>query len=196
MKALTHFFAALVISSFTIPPADAQRHMMEPRVPEEQLAEARALRSPLADSEEAVEHGKGLYHGRGTCFTCHGPSGHGDGPAAMGLEPPPRNFHHRGFWRHRSEGEIFWVIKNGSPGSGMVGFGAVLTDEEIWSIIQYERSFAGDHGPRRGMGRRGEMGHMGPRGGMGRDDMDEDGPRGGMDQREEPCCEKESERAQ
>ena len=34
----------------------------------------------------------------------------------------------------------------------MIGFGGVLTDEEIWAIIQYEQSFAGDHGPGRGMG--------------------------------------------
>lgn len=67
--------------------------------------------------------------------------------------------------KHRTEGEIFWVIKHGSPGTGMAGFGNVLTDEEIWAIIQYERSFAGDHGPGM-MGRGGEMGLMGPRGGM------------------------------
>jgi hypothetical protein len=83
------------------------------------------------------------------------------------LDPAPRNFQHHGFWRHRTEGEIFWVIKNGSGGTGMVGFGGQLTDEEIWSIIPYMRSFAGAHGP-------GMMGHgkgmgpmMGTGGGMG-----------------------------
>ena len=36
----------------------------------------------------------------------------------------------------------------------MIGFGGVLTDEEIWAIIQYEWSFAGmGHG--KGMGRGG-----------------------------------------
>jgi hypothetical protein len=76
------------------------------------------------------------------------------------------------------EGEIFWVIKNGSVGTSMVGFGGQLTDEEIWSIIQYERSFAGEHEP-------GMMGHgegmgpmMGPGGGMG--GMEHGGPRDGM----------------
>ncbi|MEK6526983.1 MAG: hypothetical protein AABZ22_08925, partial [Nitrospirota bacterium] len=36
---------------------------------------------------------------------------------------------HHGLWRHRTEGEIFWVIKHGSPGTAMIGFGTQLTDE-------------------------------------------------------------------
>ncbi|MEK7350278.1 MAG: hypothetical protein AAB177_05350 [Nitrospirota bacterium] len=37
------------------------------------------------------------------------------------LNPSPRNFQHYGFWRHWTEGEIFWVIKQGSSGTSMVG---------------------------------------------------------------------------
>ena len=140
----------------------AEQHMMQPRVPSDKLAEARALTSPLPDSPETVEKGKALYNGKGTCFNCHGKDGMGNGPAAAGLDPAPRNFHHHGFWRHRTEGEIFWVIKHGSPRTSMIGFGNQLSDEEIWSLIQYERSFAGGHGPGRGMGPM-----MGPGGGMG-----------------------------
>ena len=67
----------------------------------------------------------------------------------------PRNFHHHGFWRHRTEGEIFWVIKHGSPGTSMIGLGSQLSDEEIWTVMRYLRTFTGGHGPRGGMGRRG-----------------------------------------
>lgn len=151
----------------------AERHMMQPRVPADKLADARALASPLPDSTENVEKGKTLYHGKGTCFNCHGKDGSGNGVAAAGLDPSPRNFQHHGFWRHRTEGEIFWVIKHGSPGTAMIGFGDQLSDEEIWSIIQYERSFAGDqghgtmgHGSGMGQGMGpGGMGYMGSRGG-------------------------------
>ena len=41
----------------------------------------------------------------------------------------------------------------------MVGFGGQLTDQEIWSMIQYLRSFSGEHGPGM-MGRGGGMGRM------------------------------------
>ena len=145
----------------------AEQHMMQPRVPADKLAEARALKSPLAASPEIIEKGKGLYNGKGGCVTCHGVDGDGNGPAAAKLNPLPRNFQHHGFWRHRTEGELFWVIKHGSPGTAMIGFGQVLSDEEIWALIHYESTFAGMHGP-------GMMGHgegqgpmMGPGGGMG-----------------------------
>lgn len=156
----------------------AERHMMQPRVPADKLAEARTLTSPLPDSPEVVEQGKVLYNGKGTCLNCHGKDGGGNGPGAAQLDPSPRNFRHHGFWRHRTEGELFWVIKYGSPGTGMLGFGQALSDEEIWAIIQYERTFAGGHGPGmmgygRGRGPRRE-----PSGGMG--GMEQRGQGSGM----------------
>jgi len=168
----------VVVVSLAIPAWAIERHMMQPRVPADKLTEARALTSPLPKSPEILAQGKALYNGKGTCFNCHGKDGDGNGPLAVQLNPSPRNFQHHGFWRHRTDGEIFWVIKNGSVGTSMVGFGGQLTDEEIWSIIQYERSFAGAHGP-------GMMGYgqgmgpmMGPGGGMG--SMEGGGSRGGM----------------
>ena len=164
-------------------PVGAERHMMQPRVPADKLAEARALKNPLPNSPAIVEKGKAIYDGKGGCFNCHGTDGGGNGPAAAKLNPAPRNFRHHGFWRHRTEGEIFWVIKHGSPGTAMIGFGPVLSDEEIWSVIQYERTFAGGHGP----GMRGHRGGMGPGSGMG--GMHREG-RGGKDDRND--CEGEA----
>ena len=165
---LSTFPLAVVVVSLALPAA-AERHMMQPLVPADKLAEARALVSPLPGSSKLVEQGKSLYHGKGGCFNCHGKDGDGTGPLAAQLKPAPRNFRHHGFWRHRTEGEIFWVIKNGSAGTGMVGFSELLTDEEIWSLIPYLRSFASEHGP----GMMGDGGRMGPM-------MGEDGGMGGM----------------
>ena len=156
-------------------PVRAEPHMMQPRVPADKLAEARALRSPLSNSPEVVEQGKMIYHGKGTCFTCHGAEGDGNGPAAAKLNPAPRNFQHHGFWRHRTEGELFWVIKHGSPGTAMIGFGQVLSEEEIWALIQYERTFAGRHRP----GMRGQGGNRGPGGMEGMEEMGHRGRRDG-----------------
>jgi mono/diheme cytochrome c family protein len=131
-----------------------EQHIMQPRVPAEKLAEARALTSPLPASADVQAKGKALYEGKATCMTCHGQTGAGDGALAASLNPSPRNFHHHGFWRHRTEGEVFWVIKYGVSGTAMIGFGDQLTDEEIWTIIQYERSFSDGHGHQGGMGPR------------------------------------------
>ena len=171
---LTKMLSLLIaVASFAAPVLAVERQMMQPRVPVDKLAEARALKSPFLNSAEVIEQGKAVYHGKGTCFNCHGVNGDGNGPAAAKLNPAPRNFQHHGFWRHHTEGELFWVIKHGSPGTAMIGFGQVLSDDEIWALIQYERTFAGRHG----QGMRGQKGNRGPDGmdGMGqrRREMDE-----------------------
>ena len=166
----------VAVASLGVPVLAAERHMMQPRVPVDKLDEARALKSPFTNSPEVIEQGKTIYHGKGTCFTCHGADGNGKGPAGAKLNPAPRNFQHHGFWRHRTEGELFWVIKYGSPGTGMAGFGQVLSDDEFWALIQYERTFTRKHGPRM-RGHRESMG-SGSRGGM--EGMGHQGRRGGM----------------
>jgi mono/diheme cytochrome c family protein len=164
---MARFLLIGIAVSCAVPAWAVERHIGPPRVPADKLAEARALKNPLPDSVEIRKNGKALYNGKGTCFNCHGTDGGGNGPASAKLNPAPRNFRHHGFWRHRTEGEIFWVIKHGSSGTAMIGFGPVLSDEEIWSLIRYERTFAGGHG-RRGMGRGEGMGPMmGSGGGMG-----------------------------
>ncbi len=171
---LKMFPLLVVVGSFAISVGAAERHMMQQLVPDDKLAEARALTSPLPKSPENVSQGKALYDGKGACFNCHGKGGDGNGPLAAQLNPSPRNFQLHGFWRHRTEGEVFWVIKHGSAGTGMVGFGGELTDGEIWALIQYIRNFSGEHGP----------GMMGPGGGM-----EHSGSRGGMDNKRD--CEGE-----
>ena len=39
-----------------------------------------------------LEKGKAIFLGVGACFTCHGNTGRGDGPAAVALNPKPRSF--------------------------------------------------------------------------------------------------------
>jgi len=53
-----------------------------------------ALISGLAGAAFAGDAaaGKAVYTGKGTCWTCHGQAGKGDGPAGKALNPPPRDF--------------------------------------------------------------------------------------------------------
>ncbi|WP_413933297.1 c-type cytochrome [Nitrospira sp. BLG_1] len=168
IRLLTVMLASLC---FAVSAGAAERHMMPSVVPADKLAEARALKNPLAHSPEVIEQGKVVYNSKGGCVTCHGIDGDGKGPAAAGMNPSPRNFLHHGFWRHRTEGEVFWAIKYGSPGTAMIAFGSVLSDNEIWALIHYEQTFAGMHGMMGhregmgpGMGGREGMGHRGQKG--------------------------------
>ena len=68
---------------FVVPAGAAERHMMQPVVPTDKLAEARALKNPLSNTPEVIENGKLLYNGKGGCVTCHGIEGDGKGPGAV-----------------------------------------------------------------------------------------------------------------
>lgn len=137
---------ALVVS-LTIPSWATERHRMQLLVPADKLPEARALTSPLPRSPETVSQGKAIYAGKGGCFRCHGKEGDGNGPLAARLDPSPRDFQDQEFWGHRTDGEIFWLIKHGSPDTGLAGYGDQLTDREIWALVQYLRSLAREQGP-------------------------------------------------
>ncbi len=121
-----------------------EKNPIEPRVPPNERRDARALKNPIPKTPENIAKGKAIYEGKGTCFNCHGTSGKGDGPAGAILNPTPRNFTNPKFHKNRTDGEMFWVIKNGSAGTGMVPLiGTAITEEEAWFVILYERSFEG-----------------------------------------------------
>ncbi len=121
-----------------------ERDITVPRVPPDQIAAAKEMKNPLQATPENIAKGKAIFEGKGTCFACHGLSGKGDGDAGKALDPTPRNFTNPQFHSLRTDGEMFWVIKNGSAGTGMISYNPVMiTDEEAWQTILYERSFKG-----------------------------------------------------
>jgi mono/diheme cytochrome c family protein len=117
------------------------------RVPTAYSDKAKALHAPFGDartaSAEIVAAGKKLYEGKGTCSLCHGIGGKGDGPAShMQTAHPPRNFTDCAFQQARDDGELFWIIKYGSPGTGMPALiPNMLNEEEGWNVVAYLRSF-------------------------------------------------------
>jgi cytochrome c5 len=127
----------------------AESDINKSRVPADQLAAAKAKKNPHPATPENIAKGKEIYEGKGNCFICHGKSGKGDGPAGQILNPSPRNFANAKFDKVRTPGEMFWVIGNGSPGTGMVPLsppqGTQITEEEAWLTILYERSFGEAH---------------------------------------------------
>ncbi|MEW6684356.1 MAG: c-type cytochrome [Nitrospirota bacterium] len=121
----------------------AERDPLQARVPKQEMEAAKAMTNPFPATPENIAKGDGLYHGKGTCFVCHGQTGVGDGSAAVGLDPSPRNFTNAAFHRARTDGELMWVLKNGSAGTAMVPLvGSVIDEEEAWLILLYERSLA------------------------------------------------------
>jgi mono/diheme cytochrome c family protein len=103
-----------------------------------------AVMNPLPSSTGAIQAGKELFLKKVqpiACVMCHGEQGDGKGLMGGALVPPPRNFTCGAMMRDLPDGQLFWIIKNGSPGTGMLAF-PWLPDEEIWQLIHYIRSLA------------------------------------------------------
>jgi mono/diheme cytochrome c family protein len=102
------------------------------------------MTNPLELSPKIVSEGRDLYMGMTeslACVNCHGPKGDSKGELGMEIEPPPRNFTCGETMKTISDGQMFWVIKNGSPNQLMMGYD-FLGDEIIWKIISFVRTFS------------------------------------------------------
>lgn len=120
--------------------ADAE--VLRARVPPDQIEEAKTWKNPFEATPGNLENGKVLFHGKAFCVTCHGK----DGKGLSGIEglrgKLPRNFTDKAWQSARTDGELFWILKNGSPGTDMASFiPLILTEEEAWQILLYVRSF-------------------------------------------------------
>jgi len=119
----------------------AEREPLQPRVAPDKIQSAKKEKNPFQATPENIAKGKVIFEGKGTCFTCHGMEGKGDGPAAVGLDPSPRNFTNLAFQAVRTDGELMYVLKNGSPGTAMMPMvGSAINEEEGWLVLLYVRS--------------------------------------------------------
>ncbi len=116
--------------------------VLAPRVPPAQREEAKTWQNPFPDTPAHLKQGKALFHGKGFCVTCHGKDGKGLGKIPGLRGKLPRDFTDQAWQAARTDGELFWILKNGSPGTDMASFiPLVLTEDEAWQIILYVRSF-------------------------------------------------------
>lgn len=117
---------------------------VQPRKTAKAPAEFLDATNPLAASSGDIAAGKTLFLKTAqpvACVMCHGELGDGKGLMGAALVPPPRNFTCGAMMKEISDGQLYWIIKNGSPGTGMMPF-AGLPDEQVWQLVQYIRSLA------------------------------------------------------
>ena len=77
------------------------------------------------------------------CKKCHGKTGDGKGSAADDMEIKPTAFNEAGYLEKKKDGQLFWIMKEGSEGTDMEPFGpgsdVNLSEEELWKVITYMR---------------------------------------------------------
>lgn len=81
-----------------------------------------------------------------TCIRCHGI----DGKGALGIKlvPPPADLTSLTV-QSRLDGTLFRRIHEGKPNTAMGAWKHALSDEEIWDILAYVRTFGVESGGQR-----------------------------------------------
>jgi len=106
--------------------------------------ETKNLQSPLAANADgaAAAAGRELY--QRNCEVCHGYDGSGKTAASGGLYPPPLDLRQPALTkRNRTDGELFYFIRNGIRNTGMPG----------WQLPDHRAAGIQSIGPLRGLRR-------------------------------------------
>jgi mono/diheme cytochrome c family protein len=99
-------------------------------------------------SEASVERGRALFNdpAKGSCYSCHGREGKGDGPTAGDYEDDwgypirPRDLS-AGTFRAGSESvDLYRTVSAGIKGTPMGSFEGALKPQEIWDLVHFIQS--------------------------------------------------------
>ena len=105
--------------------------------------------SPTAFSAASIVRGQAVF--AGNCVSCHGATGHGDGPDASKLRIKPADLTMPHIWDH-ADGDMFWWMTHGiddpEGGLAMPGFPQLLPDDR-WALIDYVRALSAAAGLQR-----------------------------------------------
>ena len=103
-----------------------------------------ARANPLTPNDAHTKAAGSIFlgnSGTANCSICHGRKGDGKGPLASQYDPPPRNFSCAATVNGVPDGQLFWIIRFGSPGTAMPPHPG-LKDEQIWELVLYLRQLA------------------------------------------------------
>jgi mono/diheme cytochrome c family protein len=101
------------------------------------------MQNPLAPDERTLKAGENLFQNEArpiACKFCHGVKGDGKSGPDFESTPPPRNFTCAETMKKLPDGQLFWIIKNGSKNTSMFAF-SDLKNNQIWQLVHYVRSF-------------------------------------------------------
>jgi len=101
-------------------------------------AEAAKQANPIKSSPESLARAKKWW--TIDCAMCHGNDGNGKGDLAADMKLKLADFTDPNALKDHSDGEIFYIIKNGHQ--DMPPEGPRVKPEENWDLVNYVRSLA------------------------------------------------------
>ena len=112
-----------------------------PEAPAEYLSMTNPVDYAEVDEDFLKQTGK-LYKRK--CTKCHGEKGDGKGSKAEFFIIKPAAFSAPGYLEKRKDGQLFWIMMNGSEGTEMESVGPYsdvgLSEEQLWNLVAYLRS--------------------------------------------------------
>jgi mono/diheme cytochrome c family protein len=94
--------------------------------------------------QASIQEGDKLY--ATDCSMCHGSDGHTPTDSGRWMYPRASDLTSPAVQGY-SDGELFWIVKNGIRLSGMPAFARVESDENIWDLVHYLRTMQGSAHP-------------------------------------------------
>ncbi len=121
------------------PPSECPQPRFTGRAPEAVYQRT----NPLPATAANVDAGHDLFEDvePRPCALCHGVTGDGRGFLAEQFDPPPRNFACAETINGIPDGQLYWIIRNGSPGTAMPAYRR-LDEEQTWQLVMYLRALA------------------------------------------------------
>jgi mono/diheme cytochrome c family protein len=93
--------------------------------------------NPLAATSENLVEGR--EHFEHHCSVCHGLDGEATGvPFADRVSPPVPSLSSKDIQDYK-DGQLKWIIENGINPSGMPAWKGILSDDEMWQIVNFIR---------------------------------------------------------
>jgi len=108
-----------------------------PPVPPEMFAAAQHTGDPVAAGKQIFLQ---------ICVPCHGPEGHGDGPASVALDPKPRNLTDPGYMAGLDDRYLFELVSRGGIAVGkspLMPAQPTLAAEDLNNVIAFVRTLSG-----------------------------------------------------
>lgn len=138
MKIVTLRYTVLSVLILAWPMTGDAIDRKTPTAPEEFLK----MTSPVTPTSEMRKEAASLYNRH--CGKCHGSNGNGNGSATKDLDVKPRDYTDKSLMQTITDGQLFWIIANGSDldTTGMKGYKQKLSEEQMWSLVDHIRSFA------------------------------------------------------
>ncbi len=135
--------SALVLLGYSASSAQDQKPaesapQAESKIPPEAVKQT----NPVKPTPESIARGKKLYGY--DCAMCHGKDGDGKGDLASDMNLKLTDFRNPDSLKDRTDGELFYVIKNGK--GQMTAEGDRAKPDDIWSLVNYIRSLAKKEG--------------------------------------------------